>query len=68
MKKYRALVDLFYPTDAKVLRALAAGENLPLRGRRMKHVAAGDEVTDIPPVSVKGLLEAGRIEEVSDGA
>ena len=62
--KYRALVDLFYPTDPTVLRALADGTNLPMRQRGMKHVSAGTVVDDIPEVSIAGLLEKGRIERV----
>ena len=68
MKKYKVLIDLFYPTDPKILKALVTGENLPMKGRWMKHVKAGSIVSDIPAVSIPGLLEAGRIEEVKDGA
>lgn len=67
-KHYRAVVDLFYPTDVAILRRLIAGEDMPLRVRGMKMVNAGDIVDDIPEVSVAGLLAAGRIEEVLDGA
>lgn len=64
--RYLALVDLFYPTDRAVLRALASGENPPLRARGMKHVAAGSVVEDIPTVSIKGLLAKRKIEAVND--
>ena len=63
---YRTLVELFYPTDPRILRRLQAGENLPMRERRMKHVPAGSIVDDIPAESVAGLLAAGRIAEVQE--
>ena len=61
---YRALVDLFYPTDTSIVRRLADGENLPMRGRGMKHVPAGTVVDDIPAVSIPVLLAKGKIERV----
>ena len=65
---YRALRDLYYPTDPAVLRLLVAGENLPMRGRNMKTVPAGSIVSDIPKASVAVLLAKGWIEEVADGS
>ena len=67
MKAYKANVDLFYPVDSAVLRKLRAGENLPMRQRRMKHVPAGSVVTDIPRESVAVLLAKGQITEVEYG-
>lgn len=64
MKHYRALVDLFYPTDPAIVEAIAKGENPPMRSRGMRHVAAGEVVDDIPTASIAGLLAKGRIEEV----
>ena len=64
--RYRALVDLFYPSSQAMLRRLER-ENVPLRKRGMKHVKAGAIVTDIPAVSIPVLLKKGKIEEVDDG-
>lgn len=67
-KRYRVLVPgLTYPTDIRILRRLAAGEDIPLPQRRMcvPH-AVGDIVDDLPGMSVKGLLGAGWIEEVTE--
>ena len=63
---YRALVDLFYPTDPDTLQALRDGTHVPLRARRMKHVGVGEVVSDIPTESIAGLLAKGRIEEVHE--
>lgn len=66
MAKYRALRDLWYPTDARIIRRLRDGEEIPMHHRHLKKVIAGEIVDDIPNVSVKGLLANGWIEEVSD--
>lgn len=65
-KRYRALRGLSYPTSAKVIRRIQAGERVPFEERRAKTVEAGEIVTDIPATSVPWLLERGIIEEVSD--
>lgn len=64
--QYRARRELWYPTDARIVRRLRDGEDLPMHHRRLKHVAEGDIVSDIPTISVKGLLENGWIEEVKE--
>lgn len=67
MTRYRVLVaDLFYPTDAAIIARLVAGENLSLEDRRMVHRRAGAVVTDIPAVSLDGLLAEGAIEVVDE--
>lgn len=64
-QKWRALEDLFYPTDAAVIARLKAGENLTVAERGpIKHVKAGHIVTDIPAVSLPWLLANGHIEVV----
>ena len=65
--KYKALFDLFYPTDPEVVQRLHNGENLPMRKRGMKHVAAGTIVDDLPEVSIPVLLAKGKIVAVDDG-
>lgn len=65
--RYRALRDLFYPIDKAIVRRLAAGEDLPMRARGMRVVAAGDIADDLPAISVPVLLAKGWIEEVTDG-
>ncbi len=67
-KRYRVLIadGLWYPTDPVVLRRLRAGDNMPMRARRLYHAAQGEIVSDVPPASIPGLLRTGRIEEVSD--
>jgi hypothetical protein len=50
VKKYRALVDLWYPDPA------SPGEE--------KHVRAGDVAEGIPQSSIAPEFEAGHIEEV----
>lgn len=68
MAKYRVLIELHYPTDPRVVRRLRDGEEIQMHHRHLKHVQPGEIVSDIPSVSVKGLLEAGWIEEVSNDA
>lgn len=68
MKKYRCLVDLRYPTDPAIIRKLKAGEDIPMHRRGARIAARGEIVTDLPAVSIPGLLEARWIEEVKDGA
>ena len=66
MKKYRVLVSgLSYPIDSRILRRLAAGEEIPLSQRKMcRPHRINDIVDDIPKVSIPGLIKAGWIEEV----
>lgn len=64
--KYRVLVSgLTYPTDPRILRRLAAGEDIPLGQRNMcaPH-AVGDIVDDLPKAAIAGLIGAGWIEPV----
>lgn len=63
-RRFRANVDLSYPTDERVIARLLAGENLPESERTNKDVDRGEIVDDIPACSVPWLLEAGAIEEV----
>lgn len=49
-KRYRALVDLWYPNP---------------NGDGEKHVAAGDDASDIPASSVPHEIEANHIEEAA---
>jgi len=67
MKSYRALVELWYPTDRNILRRLRAGERVPMEQRHDKFVAVGEIVSDIPAESIGGFLAKGKIEEVADG-
>ena len=69
MKRYRVLCpDLTYATDAAAIAAiLGRREKVPFHRRGNKTVYAGAVVTDIPEVSIRGLLEKGAIEEVTDG-
>ena len=63
MAEYRALRPLYDPQRPEVLRRLVAGENIPFRERGpIKRVAKGAVVSDIPPASVRVLLEKGWIE------
>ena len=66
MPKYRVLKELFYPTDARILRRILDGEDVPMVERAMQHVPIGAIVSDIPTVSIKGLIENGWIEEVTE--
>lgn len=69
MTRYRVLVaDLFYPTDAAIVARLVAGENLSLEDRRMVHRRAGAIVSDIPAVSLEGLVAEGAIALVDEPA
>lgn len=64
---YEALVGLTYPTDAKVIERLIAGEDVPWEERKLKTVAVGERVSDIPAVSAPWLLEQRMIREVKSG-
>lgn len=64
MTQYRALRELRYPTDPKIIERLVAGENIPIGQRHMKVVKVGAVAGDIPEASVPTLLEKGWIEEV----
>ena len=66
VKRYRALVDLWYPTDPAIIRRIRDGENMPNKERKIKHINPGDVVSDLPGVSIAGLLLKGMIEEVTD--
>lgn len=63
--RYRALVDLMYPTDRRILARLRAGEVLKMRERGDKFVAAGEWCDDIPKEAIPAFLAKGRIEEVT---
>ncbi len=67
-KRYRVLCpDLTYPTDAAAIATIMERrERVPWHRRGNKRVEQGAIVTDIPPVSIPGLLAKGAIEEVSD--
>ena len=66
--KYRVLVDgLTYPTDPRILRRLAAGEQIPLGKRGMcEPHPIGDIVDDLPRGSIAGLIAAGWVEPVEE--
>ncbi len=67
MTKYRALVDLRYPTDPAIIERLLKGETIPdAQLGHVRDVKAGHTVDDIPATSVAGLLAKGRIEVVPD--
>ena len=68
MSRYRVLVDgLTYPTDPRILRRMAAGEQIPLGKRGMcEPHGVGDIVDDLPPASIKGLTLARWIELVEE--
>jgi len=65
-KRYRALAPLAYPTNRRVIERILKGESVSWEERRVKEVAEGEIVSDIPEASVGWLLEAGLIEEVGD--
>lgn len=66
--KYRIMVaGLCYPTDPRIVKRLAAGENVPMAQRAMcEPHAIGDVVDDVPSPSVPGLVRKGWLQEVSD--
>ena len=68
MKSYRVLCpDLTYPTDAQAIATIMERrEQVPWHRRGNKTVYHGAVVSDIPAVSVPGLLAKGAIEEVPD--
>ena len=68
MTRYRVLCpDLTYATDAKAIATiLERREKVPWNRRGNKTVYAGAVVSDLPAVSVPGLLAKGAIEEVRD--
>lgn len=68
MKQFRCLVDLRYPTDPRVIKRLKDGEDIPMHQRGARVAVCGEIVTDLPAVSIPGLLKARWIEEVKDGA
>lgn len=65
-RQYRAVVDLWYPTDPAIIARLLAGERIPMRARGLRHVTAGTVITDMPAVSIAGQLAKGRIVEVQE--
>lgn len=67
VRRFRALRELWYPTDPAVIARIRANAKVPMRDRGMKTILAGDVVEDIPAVSIRVLLEKGWIEEVIDG-
>ena len=62
--RYRALVELFYPTDPGVIQRVLDGEQVKLSRRGMKRADAGAIVDDLPEASVEWLLAKGKIEPV----
>jgi hypothetical protein len=69
MTRYRALVDLTYPTDPEIIARLLAGDFIPPEKRGpVRNVTAGEIVDDIPETSIRGLLQKGRVEEVGPTA
>lgn len=67
--QYRVLKEFFYPTDAAVMRRLKAGDNPPLRARKLHHAMPGD-VLALPReivLSVSGMSGGPYVEEVPDG-
>ena len=66
-KQYRALKELYYPLNVVIQRRLKAGEKLTMKERGAQRIVQVGELTDdIPTMSIRGLLEAGWIEEVTD--
>jgi len=63
--KYKVLVGLAYPTSAAILKRIADGENVPWEDRKVKEVAVGDIVDDIPANSIGWLLAKGYIEKLA---
>tara|TARA_R110000824_G_scaffold14098_2_gene60447 strand:+ start:952 stop:1191 length:240 start_codon:yes stop_codon:yes gene_type:complete len=73
MAKYRAVVDLMYPTPATLKIVIKAGgiSKLSVAQRErvtLKNVNAGALCDDIPEKSIKGLLAKGSIKEVAPTA
>ncbi len=67
MTRYRALVDLRYPTDPAIIKRLLDGEDIPdAQLGHVRDVKAGHLADDIPATSVAGLLAKGRIEVVPE--
>ena len=65
-RRYRALVELRYPTDPAIIARLEAGENVPWAERGMVRVRAGERITVMPPTPIADLIAKGRvIEEVT---
>jgi hypothetical protein len=52
---------LIIVTDDAQLAALLKGAKIPLVDRQTRYAYEGDIVTDLPAVSVPGLLASGRI-------
>jgi len=57
---------LIYMADDDQIAAMARGDRIPLAERAWKEAPAGAIVTDLPAVSVPGLLAAGWIEPADD--
>ena len=63
-KQYLIKQTLWYPTDKAVIARLKAGENLPIKERGpIRQAEPGEIVSDLPLVSIPGLLEHDYIEE-----
>ena len=67
LRKWLVKVGLDYPTSPSAIRRILAGEDVPWPERKPRRAEPGDVVADLPPTSIPGLLEGGRIEEVTDG-
>lgn len=66
--KYRALVELQYPTDERVIARLLKGEQIPMDERGdLYEIGPGAIAEGLPACSVPWLLEQGLIELVRDG-
>lgn len=53
--------SLDYPADDTQLAAMLKGDRMPRHERKMRRAWAGEIVTDLPAVSVAGLLAKGAI-------
>ena len=65
--RYRVLVPLSYPTRQNVIERILAGEQLTASERAERRVEPGEIVSDLPQISIEGLLGNGWIEEVTSG-
>lgn len=65
-KQYKLNVSLSYPTDIKIIKRLATGENVAPEERNEKRAEAGSIVDDLPVSSVPFLLASGKITPIND--
>ena len=69
LDRYRAVVELTYPTPASLKMVLAKGgltemSHEDLQKIAMKHVKAGAYADDIPETSISWLLKQGLIKKI----